>query len=333
MRVRRRFVLLGSLIAGAALLLAVALPALGWAVQQTAAPAPNGLSFAIEDNTPLARAGIFPSDLVGMDGLQAIPCVNLGLLCIDQLSGIKDQIHGLSYGNDFQRSHLPPVEFSVGVRSQGAAGTAVRVEASCATPEPQADVFASNGDATNVQVFDGNGQACGSNAGLGLGLAEGASSDQLRDFDEYPCPVVDASCDGMPEQPVFYSLAAGSPSLSLVRAAPADILLSAGGITPVVWAWGTADLGLAPGDVINALCIQENGNGIYDPGDRVMFTLAPGSPTLAARGFSAADVLMPGSPPGIFFRAASLGLQPGDSITGMSCAFEVSQIYLPAISR
>ncbi len=332
MRVRQRIILSGSLIAGAALLLVVALPALGLATPQTVAPVPHGLSFAIEDNTPLAQAGIFPSDLVGMDGLQAIPCLNLGLLCVDQLRGIKDQVHGLSYGNDFHRSHLPPMEFSVGVRSQGAAGTAVKVEASCAPPEPQADVFASNGDATNVQVFDGNGLPCGSNAGLGLGLVEGLSSDQLRDLDEYPCPVVDASCDGMPEQPVFFTLAPDSPSLSLVGAAPADILLSAGGMTPVVWAWG-ADLGLAPGDVINALCIQENGNGIYDSADRVMFTLAQGSPTLAAGSFSAADVLMPGSPPRAFFRAASLGLLPGDSITGLVCAFEVSQTYLPVIRR
>jgi hypothetical protein len=56
------------------------------------------------------------------------------------------------------------------------------------------------------------------------------------------------------------------------------------------------DLGLAAGDDINALLVDDpNSNGVYDAGDRVYFSLAPGSVSLSTLQFvssnGAADVL------------------------------------------
>ncbi len=85
-------------------------------------------------------------------------------------------------------------------------------------------------------------------------------------------------------------------------------------------------LGLQPNDDINALLVFDlNNNGIYDTPDRVLFSLAPGSPSLnTLPGHSpigaAADIFIarPGQPTQIFAPAGVLGLgHPLDNINAL----------------
>ncbi len=299
-----------------------------------APPEPQPVSFSVTASDPLVSSSVHPADILGAGGVPLIPCAGLGLVCTDLNTGANDQIGGLSFGQDFNATGLLPIQFSVAPGSRGAAGTAVRVEADCSPPEPQADVFGTTLDGTNVQIFDGNGIACGSNSGLPLYLDEGASGSSVHALVGDPCLYVDVNCDGVPENPVYFTLLPGSPTLALIGATPADILMTQGGFMPVKWADGVADLGLASGDVIDAFCLKENSNGVFDGEDLILFSLAPGSPTLSSLSASAADILLPGRPPRVFYRAALLGLQATDNVNGLMCSLEsLSQLYLPLISR
>jgi hypothetical protein len=292
---------------------------------------PQGQSFSVSRSSPLTSSGVNPADILGVGGSPIIGCASLGLLCDDPASSAKDELNGLSYGWDFVFLGLPPLQFSVAPGSQGAAGSAVRVEARCTPAEPQADVFQSSGS-TNIQNLDGNGVACGSNSGLGLDLAEGASSNNLSNLDRDPCLFVDLNCDGNPEDPVFFTLAPRSPSLAMVGATPVDILVSVGGVAPTIWASGTADLGLQAGDAIDALCLREDGSGIYDSGDELLFSLAPSSPTLTAMKVSPADLLRPG-PLTVIYSASMLGLQATDNVDALICSYTSSRLFIPRIMR
>ncbi|MEP7200009.1 MAG: hypothetical protein ABI874_09345, partial [Chloroflexota bacterium] len=79
----------------------------------------------------------------------------------------------------------------------------------------------------------------------------------------------------------------------------------------------------------------ENGNGIFDGNDLILFSLARGSPTLTRLTANAADLLQPG--PWVAFYASTLGLQANDNVTAMKCgAFAippVNHLYLPIIRR
>ncbi len=324
----------GALLAVAALVLVSARlsPSASLAPAQSV-PEPQDVSFSVADSDPLTAQGVHPADILGAAGIPSILCADVGLVCTDSATGANDEIRGLSFGQDFRPTGLLPIQFSVDQGSQGAVGTAVRVEANCSPAEPQADVFGTAANGSNLQVFDGDGVACGSNAGLGLYLTEGISSTNVYALDGDACLFVDLSCDGVPESPVFLTLAAGSPTLALIGATPADVLMTNVEFTAVKWADGVADLGLVTGDVIDALCVREDGSGVYDGEDQVVFSLAPGSPTLSALSASAADLLLPGRPPTVFYTAASLGLQSTDNVDAVMCSFELSRTFLPIVTR
>jgi hypothetical protein len=290
-------------------------------------------SFSISNGSVITASNVHPADVLGVGVYPLIICDNLGLLCADPVTGAADDIRGLSYGADFIEGNLPPFQFSVSAGSRGLAGTAVRAEADCSPAEPQADVFETALDGQNYQDLDGNGTACSSNDGFGLDLNEGAVGDNLDEIGRDPCASVDANCDGEPEEPVFVTLAPGSPTLSAMNAASSDILLLGSQIEPSVFASGVIDLGLQAGDVIDALCVRENGNGLNDNGDLIMFSLAAGSPSLTSWQAGAADVLTPRN---LFrYRASMLGLQTTDDIDGLQCSLEMNlyNLWLPVIFR
>ena len=131
--------------------------------------------------------------------------------------------------------------------------------------------------------------------------------------------------------PFFFTLARSSPSLAMLQAGPADILWVSESLGPAIWA-KAGELGLVQDDAIDALCLGENSDGRYSPADRVAFSLAPGSPTLARIGAGPADILVPGGPT-VFAHAARLGLEPADDVDGLLCAFNVSWLYLPVALR
>jgi hypothetical protein len=258
----------------------------------------------------------------------SITCPGLGLNVpplADCVPGNQDNVDALSYGRDFT---VPArsgqwLFFSVAPGSTGLAGSAVRVEASCSPPEPAADEFVSAATGTNTQYYDGDGVPCATNTGGPIGLAD--PGDDLDALDEFPGPQIGYWPPAGPDM-VFFSLDPTSPSLAAIPATPGDILLSGAnaGIAPLVWA-SRAAAGLAAGDDIDALCIYEGSppTTSYRPGvDVVWFSLAPGSPTLVAKGWSAADILRAGSPSWQVARvwpAAWLGLAPEDDLNALKC--------------
>jgi hypothetical protein len=297
-------------------------------------PQSQKLSFSIGSSDPRTAVGIHPADILGIGAMPLITCDKLGLICIDPATGAQDDIISLSYGQDFIEIGLPPMQFSVAEGSTGMPGTAVRLESSCNPAEPQSDVFETDLTSTNSQDLDGNGAACSTNSGFGLLLAEGASFDQIDALERDPCMFVDPNCDGVPEEPIFFTLATNSPSLATSGATPADILVSGIDFAPLVWASGTNDLGLKRDDVIDAICIREDGDGRYGSGDQLLFSLAPGSPSLTQISASAADLLRP-QPLRIGVLARLLGLGTGDNLEALICSSKIQfrDMFLPLIRK
>jgi hypothetical protein len=297
----------------------------------------QGESFSVARADPSTATGVHPADILGAGGAPLIACENLGLACYDAATGVADDIRGLSFGIDFTDSELPPLQFSVDAASRGKANTGVRAEADCSPAQAQADVFETALDGTNIQDLDGDGTPCSGNQGFGLSLVEGATADNVDALAPDPCHSVDINCDGIPEEPIFLTLAPGSPTLTLIDATTADILMTGADFAPVVWAKGVTDLGLKTGDMIDALCINDDGDGVYDGGDQLLFSLAPGSPTLTALSASAADLLR-ASPLRVSVSAKALGLEKTDNIDALVCSAAVSdvtsqELYLPVIKR
>jgi hypothetical protein len=296
-------------------------------------PQVQGLSFTTSTGGPLGNTGVHPADLLSAGGVPLVACENLGLLCTDGATGAKDEILGLSFGDDFSPQGLPGLLFSVAPGSQGAPTTAVRLEASCTLSEALSDAFETLIDSGNLQDLDGDGIACSSNSGFGLLISEGASIDELAALERDPCQSIDFDCDGIPEAPVYLTLKAGSPSLVLINATPADILVSGATAQPQVWA-SAAQLGLRLGDVIDALCIRSNGSLAFTRQDQILLSLAPGSPSLAALNASPADLFHP-APLGVAYHASQLGLLSSDNLDALLCDQPLAaiQLMLPVIRR
>ncbi len=195
--------------------------------------------------------------------IRAITLAAMGLVSGDHPSSLSYGVDSIPNGRFF---------FSVDRNTTGIAGMFppdVNTEHSSNNP---ADVYKSYFPPNNTLVLDGNG-AGGSPAPKGLGLDEtGTSIDDIEGLEMCGPAAVDPNGDGVLDQPVYFTLAAGSPTLATLGATPRDVLRSRTGSTgsPTIWKTG-AQLGLVSGDVIDALAT--NGTTVY-------FSLAPGSPTL-----------------------------------------------------
>jgi hypothetical protein len=290
------------------------------------------LSYSIAAGSPLALHGAHPGDIMGIGDLPLIPCTNLGLVCTDLVGGAQDDLSGLSFGYDFQPEMTPWLLISPAPGSAGMPGSAVRAESLCQPAESQADVFESPLDKTNVQYLDGDGQPCAANAGYSLYLQELPASDNLDALDGDPSFSVDLDRDGLPENPIYLTLAPGSPSLAYLGISAADVLMVTGYTAPSLWASGQADFGLKSGDAIDALCIQENGNGRYDSEDQVLLSLAPASPSLAALGVTPGDLLRL-QPHLSRLYGPVLGLAAADDLDAAFCGRQVAfyDLLLPLI--
>lgn len=248
-------------------------------------------------------------------------CAELGLSTqgCEGGEGGKDDVDALSYGVDSSAGDAPVV-FSVGPGSAGLPDTAVAEQAACGPAQPQADTFSAPLDGSNRLLFDGDGISTDCPAADALGLVERPLSDDLDALNEQPANFVDPEGDGAIDEPVFFSLAAGSPTLDASIRGAADVLWTVGGFQPGIYASAEA-LGLQPDDDMDALCLINEGEFLYEPEvDAIAFSLAPGSPTLAALGASPADVLGPG--PQVLFAAGDLGLREDDNLNAMTCFAE-----------
>lgn len=295
----------------------------------------SDISFSVTNGTTYyLQAGGFDSDtgelrlFVSMTGgsgagggpTARISCSALGLTadgCDSGGDGDQDDLDGLSFGHDFGSGDTAG-EFSVGPGSHGEAGTDVAAQAACVPAQPQADVFSTSLGGHNALRFDGDGSGAGCPTASSLQLQELPTSDDVDALESAPPTAVDADGDGAPDQPVFFSLAAGSPSLATFGRSPADVLWTVGGFQPGVYV-SAAALGLQPSDDLDAFCLNDTGGGAtYNVAlDDIAFSLAPGSPTLAALGASAADVLVPG--PHVAYTSAQLGLQASDDVDALDC--------------
>ena len=318
--------------------------------------APENPSFTVGESIIPTPSGNNPGDILRLNGQKGappvvgIPCANLGLNPANCAAQLND-LNALSYGAEppVPLEFTPDLKFSITeeVWPDGLPGTDVNKESTCAAAPGQAhgDEFdvnfplpAPGVGGTNTLVLDENGiqDAAGCAAPPGYPVGTPLPGDDINGLVDQGPDYVDTDGDTIPENPVYFTLDAGSADLPLiVGAGPDDVLMTQNGLQPTIWAAGAADLGLVhstsgppDGDEIDALCIYEDGDGAYNPlTDIVWLSLAPGSPTLGALGATAADVLASrASTVSIEYQADQLGLEhpsiPGvntDNLNAMKC--------------
>ena len=275
-------------------------------------------SFSVAKGGRLSSAGIFD---LPTSTPPPIPASGLGLTEADELDA-------LAYGNDFIASILV-MRFSVDPRTEGVDGSGVKQESEKSPNEAHGDEFWTSPArfGSNEQQLDETGDTAPPFPLL--------ISDDVDALTEPPTSFVDPNGDKVPENPVYFSLAKGSPSLDTLEVGPADILVTSGGNPPTVTI-RTSDLGLVEenqderveGDDVDAICL-----GIFldDDGEEqraVLFSLAPGSSSLVAGGLSPADLFLvqvgQGTEPPTrltpWAPASSLGLLNEDNLNALKCS-------------
>lgn len=242
------------------------------------------------------------------------------------------EVDGFSWGhqNNFA---ITGYEFSVDPGSVGAPGTAVALES--ATGDHPADIYGSAGGGGNGLVWDGDGVATPL-AAPPLGLFE----------QPFPADNVDGWDNRLgPGPAIFYSLdLATAPAGGGVGA---DVFLAPSVLgydlppTPGIYAPALA-LGLdtlgAGTDDLDALVVFDisGAAGVFDAADYILFSLAPGSPSLvggsgtAYAGLGAEDILTAsaGGVMGLHLAGAALGLAPGDNLDALDVIPEPNVILM-----
>src|SRR5262245_2450537 len=303
------------------------------AAQHAAAMSP---SFTLAPGSPtLTAIGAGPADVLvpapsPAPGALPPPVVGIPAAALGLVAG--DVVTSLSYGT------LPSTPasgvklyFSVDSASTGTAFAPPPANVSCeaAGSEAQADIFLAQPVGPplaypNVLFLDGNGTAgspCGPPAAPGLGLLE-PTSDDLRAL--ALCSVGSVFTGTTFTSSIYFTLGPGSPTLGTIPATESSILTVGPGpafVTPSVYTFGYY-LGLGPGDVIDAIDVGPAAT---------LFSLAPGSPSLAACGFSAADILLsgPGTACALSLAGTGIGLAAGDNLDAFAFAFDTDGDLVP----
>jgi hypothetical protein len=216
----------------------------------------------------------------------------------------------MSFGTE-AATFAEPLLFSVDGPSAGVPGAPPDVASEAGAGDHPADIYVAGTLAAplpNKLFADGDGSAFG--AAPATGLMEPA--DDLAAMSS--CDATSASAFGIP---TFFTLAPGSPAIAALAAAPEDIFITplGSGGPPALFIPGAAAIGLMPGDLIDAMATDF----LIGPGT-LIFSLAPGSPTLGFLGLGPEDLLIwvfgpPGPAP--FLPGAALGLAPGDNIDAL----------------
>lgn len=261
------------------------------------ASAPVAQVYSVDPDSPLAAAPGGSAANLYLPG----PALYTSAGAIGLLAG--DDIDALSFGFDGDGSLV--FNFSTGFATSGALipGNAVCAEAGTCSPaapcapETAADVFNTSGSGTASLRFDGDGVP---GTAPPLGLAECPAGgpgvqDNVDAFDDLVAPLV----EGEPAWRIYFSLAPGSPTLAGANpllpggAGAADVLVYDPGQDSVSVFLSAAELGLLAGDDIDGLSLH-----VLD--GELIFSLSPGSPSLAA----AAGICTDGCSPGDLLRAA-----------------------------
>ena len=147
--------------------------------------------------------------------------------------------------------------------------------------------------------------------------AGAAVAAPLDNVDAVEMDVIDITGDNVHDVNVYFSLDAASPSLV---GSGADIYFAPAGGPFFLFA-APPLVGLLAGDEIDSLVIWDRGGiGAVNPGmDFVLFSLAPGSPTLAMFGLSPAMIFVSDFTGAIcpFVGAGQLGLVAADNVDGL----------------
>src|SRR5262249_26508717 len=138
------------------------------------------------------------------------------------------------------------------------------------------------------------------------------------------CPASFVFSGAILTAPVYFTLAPGSPTLAAIPAVPSDILVEfpPGFLAPVVFFPGAALPVAAPCAGPPPGCDEVDALDIFPPGPTILFSLAPGSPTLGACPASAADIFVSGAPCSIAIASEALGLLPGDNVDALAIDFD-----------
>jgi hypothetical protein len=240
------------------------------------------VSFSIDGISPAITTGLgaAPDEIYVEPGPGPTPVLPPAPLLIPG-SGGAVELDALSFGRmPSSFTSGATAYFSVDRGTSAVAGSAIAIEFGAGLSEQSSDVYSSGYTGTNALFRDGDGLASGTNPAVpGLGVAEPISFPPPG----APPPTLLGDVDAIdlrgsiaaPPTVVFSSLS--TTSASGAGFSGADILL--GG---VVYA-SAALLGVSVLDDIDALVVFDDGDGIFLPGtDIVLFSLAPGSPSLGS---------------------------------------------------
>lgn len=240
----------------------------------------------------------------------AVPVVFPGAVFLGLVPG--DVVNSLSF---ITNTGLPGalIRFSVGPGAVGVVGVPPNVFSEAAAGDAPADIYSGGATplgALNGLLADGNGLPAAAPPATGL----------IEPIDDV---IALAACDGtapaLAGAPVLLSLAPGSPTLGILAAGPADLLLTFWGTAaPPVLVAPAAGMGLLPGDVIDALAYD----GVF--ATPPLISLAPGSPSLGLIPAAPGDILavLFGPPPVVAVPAGALGLAPGDDLDALDVSLD-----------
>lgn len=293
-----------------------------WGAGAMADPGPDPHTFSLDKGSPsVLNLGVDPADLLSPGGPPPptqVLAASLGLMLGDELDAV-------SGGADaVQDSNI--LFFSVDRLSAGAVPGVMPpwdVLNQALLGQQAGDLFVTT-DAAGVwktPVPGGLNYLRDNQHSLGLtpqALPNVQAQPPIDRMDAVAFEEFDLTQDGIHDLNVYFSLDPLSPSLGALSAA--DILLAPPGMPFGPFA-GAGTMGLLPDDDLDALVLLDLGAvGQLDPGvDWALFSLAPNSPTLAAMGFSPADIFMTRfqNASVVRYPAADLGLLFDDNVDAL----------------
>jgi hypothetical protein len=285
-------------------------------------------TISIDRNSP-STSGVLPADLLNPGISVQIPAVNLGLQAGDDLDALSSGVDAVRKRNI--------VFFSVDANSQGKVlshntGDYWDVHDQAVRSQQAGDLYVTI-DQSGVYSIPVGINMLHTNQ-KSLGLQPSIYPDQYNtgpqdNLDAFAFDEFDLAGNNVPNLLTFWSMAKGSPSLGSTWSG-ADIFWSFhNGLNLQVGLFaGHAQIGLDANDDIDALALLDlNYDGAANAGDKALFSLAPGSPSLAgpdgifgnADDYSAADLFYTDftNSSARLYTADSLGLLPADNVDAL----------------
>ncbi len=313
--------------------------------------------FSFDSGSPGTYDGIDPGDILSLDGEGPGPLINredLGLMSPD------DDLDGLSAGNfGFPSQATFMLMFSVSRATVGAVPphsflvlqkVPYNVMDQAARGHAAGDQFMSTqlfsrsgvsggGDPANNSLSRNNYNEGGTSFGAmpethAFDHVNGSEQDGVNAFARLSIEAEGGAIN------VYFTVSSDSPSLAslpgYLRPSGAHVFFNAApGATPTTLYAQYSQLGLVQGDDIDALIVFDlNEDGLFNLSDQVIFSLAPGSPSLytilgASLVGPAADVytVSPGLSPSLFAAALDLGLgAASDNLTALDTTYCASPL-------